>query len=350
MSMTNKIVARMTAILLVLVVGTEPASASWLSIFLRGRPDGLGALLREHEGLLFLCALQLRGGICGPPKRIVCPSPCFHGGRFPPDTSQPCLYWKPDDRNVACGKTIYVDTPFGVETSCAYDEECSPGSKSALRIGYDVLPAVIAPADVVSVTPPAKRVLTPKQTILVKFNQSMDATSVKLSSEMRTEAGAYAFSRSPDQFIFNDTLAIPPTASWRSGPRILTIDLNNEGGKPLHMQSVWFVPAEGQAAVPDFNSCTTQCGARHFLPFEIPFSASGGFPPYAWRIMPVNRPDKVLFEFDGPPAYDIARFESEGVFQGPPTFCVACNYYFAACVKDQAESETCHQVLFSTGL
>jgi hypothetical protein len=345
--MRRKRIARILAVLLVVAIRADTLSASWLSFLLHGERNSLADALRANKDLVIICATRA-WGVCGQGDRYPCPSGCVRGHPYRnPDGS--CKYWYPDDRNNECGKTISVDTPEGIMTSCIYAAECK-ASKSGLSIGYDALPAIITPANVVSVSPQPRRVLSPQQSIHVKFSQTMDATSVKLSSEMRTEAGSYAFSRSSDQFIFNDTLSIPPATAWSPGPRILTIDLKNESANPSRVQAVWFVLAPGQSASPDFSTCTEGCGQRWFEKYQVEFSASGGFAPFTWRVAPGSPPGRGPFEFDTAPGHDSAKFTSDGVFEGGPTNCFLCRFYFTVCVKDQTESETCHPVSWDSGL
>jgi hypothetical protein len=268
---------------------------------------------------------------CSKPERPLCPSGCFLGK--PQDNGDGTCTWIADLNGVLCGKTAPYPGQPPPATTC---QVCVPIGTAL--IGYDALPPVTTTPNVASITPTPGKLLDPKQNIVIKFKQTMDATSVVLSSDVAGEAAPYAFSRSTDQFLFNDTLTVAPLAAWTAGHRALTVDVKDDSGNPANVKASWFVLAPGQAASPDFSTCTTGCAQRWFLPYVVQFEASGGFPPYVWSISSGIAPP-----------YDSELFAATGTFAGGPAFCV-CERDFTVCVTDQAQSQTCHPVHWGFGL
>lgn len=273
---------------------------------------------------------------CSSPEQPRCPADCLLGKPYyPGDLS---CQWVSDPKAFVCGKTIIPPQrpgePAPPATLC---HVCQP--LGTALIGYDAIPPVTTPPNVASITPKPGRLLDSRASIVIKFKQTMDAASVVLSSDMAGEAAPYTFSRSSDQFLFNDTLTVPPLATWTAGNRSLTFDLKDDSGNPANVRASWFVLAPGQAAAPDFSTCTTGCAERWFLPYAVQFTASGGFPPYVWSI-----PN------GGPPPHNSELFAATGTFAGGPALCILCPYAFTVCVTDQAQSRTCHSVQWMSGL
>jgi hypothetical protein len=282
--------------------------------------------------------LQVPLAECLNPPPPVCSPDCWRGE--PVVLSDGSCYWEHNSNSTRCGKNVeidQVDPDTGLVVAVSLCQECGTGTTQL--IGFDAIPPSSTIPKVTSITPQPGKILDPKQAVLIEFKQTMDAASVALSSDIAAESSPYAFSRSADQFLFNDTLTVAPATSWSAGRRTLQVDLRDDSGNPSRVKASWFVPAPGQAIAPDFSTCTTLCGQRWFLPYGVSFDASGGFPPYVWSI-----PD------GGAPPHDEAVFAATGLFAGGPSFCFLCDYTFTVCVTDQAQSQTCHVAHWNSGL
>jgi hypothetical protein len=284
------------------------------------------------EGTSCLINLYVFHVPCEAPAKPQCRSGCGYGRKI--DNHDGTCTWVPDNNQYRCGKEVVSGNGM---VSCYDGPACLAGSTDPLALmGWDGLPPDTVPANVVSVSPQSRKLLPAGQGVTLKFNETMDATSVTLSGDMATEAGPYSFSRSADQFIHNDTLTIPPATEWAPGWRNVSIDVKDNTGNPSALSLSWYVLAPGQPPVPDFASCG--CGQRWFLPYAVQFTASGGVPPYSWRIS------------GEAPGHDEDLFRATGLFAGGPTFCFLCNFAFDICVADALGSETCHGVTWGSGL
>jgi hypothetical protein len=230
----------------------------------------------------------------------------------------------------------------------------------ALSIGQDALPADVIPANVVSVTPAPGKILAPRQSIVIKFNESMDGTSVASSGDMAAETSPdYSFTRSRDQFIYNDELTMSPASQWSAGARSVNIALKDQNGNDSNLSLSWHVLASGQSPTPDFSTCVppNSCGQRWFLPYStqfigqegVPFGEVGDIPIYQWRTENIPVPVDLFLRGAAPP-HDVELFRTSGILAGGPTNCFLCTFIFNVCIKDAIGTETCHEVHWGSGL
>lgn len=274
---------------------------------------------------------------CAEPARVTCPTGCTPGKKV--KHGDGTCHWDAAPDGTKCGKNIQFERQVpgrpGLYETVFTCEECATGTSRLL--GFDAMPPVTTTPDVAGVTPQPGKILDPKQPIAIKFKRTMNATSVVLSSDMAGESSPYKFSRSTDQFLFNDTLTLAPASTWKPGRRTMQVDVKDESGNPASVTASWFVPAPGQAAVPDFTTCTSGCDQRWLADYEKVFTASGGFPPYMWSVS------------GEAPQHHAELFAATGIFRGGPTNCFLCKYDFTVCVTDQAQSQTCHPIHWKSG-
>ncbi|MFH1829417.1 MAG: Ig-like domain-containing protein [Pseudomonadota bacterium] len=104
------------------------------------------------------------------------------------------------------------------------------GDKGAEGTAEDEAAADTIAPGVSDVTPADRSTISNSASIVFKFNESMDTSSLVLGGTMASasDGGSWAMSTSE-----NDTLTIKPQTTWPSGTSTLTVAVNDVAGNPL---------------------------------------------------------------------------------------------------------------------
>ena len=165
-----------------------------------------------------------------------CPSGCTPGyavygympGEYTPSPLDPgdpgpgsrICQWHYDPSRSECGKNAH--TPAG-GPFCVFCRSLGPNA-----LGFDEAPRPILPSTIISVYPSQDDLFEQHGEIRVEFDRTMDSATVCISGEGAEEASkAYYLTKTSE---FNDTLVIPPTATWTVGHRYINIKVSDNSG------------------------------------------------------------------------------------------------------------------------
>ncbi|PJZ80416.1 Ig-like domain-containing protein [Leptospira meyeri] len=246
--------------------------------------------------------------------------------------------WVTDDLNgPGCGKT----TNIGSTTICSTSSLCvtSSGGIAPIRSvtgSLQDMETLILPPNVRSVSPSSGASIYQNTPIVVQFDKEMDASSFTFAGSLgNTVANFYEFSKNEK---FNDKLVISGHGGRILGShKILLIKGRDVDGNDIQIELRFSIQSNGGSMTPISSSCVPDCRHPWTEPYMIPFTASGGFPPYTFSIGPNS--------ISPPPG---AFFTPDGHLAGPATLNFAGLYVFEVVITDSAGASNSYPAVLNT--
>lgn len=245
--------------------------------------------------------------------------------------------WVTDNNGPGCGKT----TPAGSTTICSTSSLCitSSGGLAPIRSANGSLQdmeTLVLPPNVRSVSPSSGNSIYQNTPIVVQFDKEMDATSFTFSGNLGNTVGNfYEFSKNEK---FNDKLVISGHNGRVLGThKILLINGKDIDSNDIQIELRYSIQSNGVSMTPVSSSCVPDCRHPWTEPYMIPFTASGGFPPYTFSIGSNST--------SPPPG---TFFTPDGHLAGPATLNFAGLYSFEVVVIDSVGNSNSFQAVLNT--
>lgn len=245
--------------------------------------------------------------------------------------------WVSDNNGPGCGKT----TPNGSKTICSTSSLCitSSGGLAPIRSAngsIQDLDSLVLPPHIRSISPSSGNLIYQNTPIVIQFDKEMDSNSFTFTGNLGNSVGNYyEFSKNEK---FNDKLVISGHNGRTIGSqKILLIKGKDIDSNEIQIELQYSVQSNVVSMTPVSTSCVPDCRHPWTEPYMIPFTASGGFPPYSYSIGPNS--------VSPPPG---AFFTPDGHLAGPATFNFAGLYYFEVVITDSVGSSNSYQAVLNT--